>query len=74
MTQDKPTLNAIAQAYSMTRQNLHHLMKRHGFTHTDMLDPGGVFDRLLWGYGSPLRSRLSSPQVRGHIVRKLQNP
>jgi hypothetical protein len=72
MTRSKPTLETIATAYGMTRQNLHHVMRVNGFSREDMLAPGEIFQRLLWGKSSRLRTRLRNPFARGHIVRKLQ--
>ena len=74
MTRTKPTLQTIADAYGMTRQNLHHLQRTYGFTRADMLNPSGIFQRLLWGKSTPLRTRLSCNQARGHILRKLSQP
>jgi hypothetical protein len=72
MNVSTPPVNAIADAYGITRQRVHQLRQRHGLTATDLLNPDVVFEKLLTGgRASKLRKRLLNPANRQAIAEEI---
>lgn len=67
-----PSVEAVAEAYGITRQRLHQLRRGYGFELSDFTNPGRIFDTLLdHGRSCPLRDRLRCPITRAVIVEEL---
>ncbi len=64
----------IATAYGITRQRVYQLLKEYpGLTVDNFSDPDLIFNLLLWGKKTKLRSRIFSPAFREIIKNKLSN-
>ena len=64
----------IAAAYGISRQRVYQFMNDYpGLTVESFADPNLIFNIMLWGSKSKLRTRLSSPAFRQSIKTKLSN-
>lgn len=69
-----PTVEAVAEAYQVSRQRLHQLRRAFGLELADFADPSKIFDTLLdHGRSCPLRDRLRCPISRAVIQDQLTN-
>lgn len=65
----KPSLTALAKAYSVSRQALSYCIHSKSIPHKSLLDPDKVFAHLLTdSRSSPFRARLANPKVRATIT------
>lgn len=72
MSTPTPTVEAVAEAYQVSRQRLHQLRRAFALELADFARPELVFDRLIEaGRACPLRSRLADPVERAVIQDQL---
>ena len=70
-----PTIEQIATAYRCTRQNVHLVSRRYGFTAEDWLEPTTILEALIMrGNFCPMREHLANPITQDWIRHCLKNP